>query len=112
MALKANAVEIENLALLKLGTAPDRRQRWQVSAVCTIACAHPNDDRAVSMSDRVQVIHCLQISGNFFLAGLNDLFFLTIDDLLYLRCFLHDAIEPIDASDIGAKIQIQRGIDA
>ena len=64
------------------------------------------------MGHRVKVINCLEIPGNFLLSGLDDLFFLTIDELLYLRCFLHDAIEPIDTRDIGAKIQTQRGIDA
>src|SRR6266576_5463576 len=112
MALKANSVKIEDLALLKFGAAPDRRQRWQVGTVCAIACAHANDYRAVFMGHRIKVINCLEIPGNFLLSGLDDLFFLTIDDLLYLRCFLHHAIEPIDTRDIGAKIQTQRGIDA
>ena len=40
------------------------------------------------------------------------IFFLAIDELLHLHCFLHRAIEPIDAGDIGAKIEAQRGIDA
>ena len=63
------------------------------------------------MGHRIKVINRLHIPGNFLLSGLDDLFFLTIDELLYLRCFLHDAIEPIDTRDIGAKIQTQRGID-
>src|SRR5215831_11130677 len=112
MAFEADAIEIENFTLPKLGTAPDRRQRWQMGTVCTIACAHANDDRAVFMGHRIKVINCLQISRNFLLSGLDDLFFLAIDKLLYLGCFLHDTIEPIDTSNIGAKIQIQRGIDA
>ena len=64
------------------------------------------------MRHRVKVINRLEITGNFLLSGLDDLFFLTIDELLYLSCFLHDAIEPIDAGDIGAKIETQRRIDA
>src|SRR4029077_2353284 len=64
------------------------------------------------MHHGAKMINRLEISGNFLLSGLDDLFFLTIDDLLYLRCFLHDAIEPIDARNIGAKIQAQRRIDA
>src|SRR6516165_8493660 len=112
MTIKANAVKIEDLALLKLGTSPDRRQRWQAGTICAIACAHANDYRAVFMSHRVKVINRLEIPWNFLLGGLGDLFFPTIDNLLYLRCFLHDAIEPIDTRDIGAKIQIQGGIDA
>ena len=64
------------------------------------------------MSDRIKVINRLEVPGNFLLSGLDDLFFLTVDELLYLRCFLDDPIEPIDTGDIGAKIQIQRGIDA
>ena len=64
------------------------------------------------MYHRIKVINRLEIPGNFLLSGLDDLFFLTIDELLYLGCLLHDAIEPIDTRDIGAKIQTQRGIDA
>src|SRR6516225_3990123 len=104
MPFKANAVKIEDLALLKLGTAPDRRQRWQVGTICAIACAHANDDRAMFVGHRVKVINCLEITWDFLLSGLDDLLFLTFDDLLYLRCFLHDTIEPIDTGDIGAKI--------
>src|SRR6266446_6312473 len=112
MAFKANAVKIEDLALLKLGTAPDRRERWQVGTVCAISRVHANDYRAVFMGHRIKVINRLQVAGNFLLSGLDDLCFLTIDELLYLRCFLHDTIEPIDTRHIGAKIQAQRGIDA
>ena len=112
MTIEPDAIEIENLALLELGTAPDRRERWQAGAVCAISRAHANDYRAVFMGHRIKVINRLEIPGNFLLSGLDDLFFLTIDELLYLRCFLHDAIEPIDTRHIGAKIQTQRGIDA
>ena len=112
MTVEADAVQIENFALLEFGASPDRRERWQMGTVCAISCAHANDDRAMFMSHRVKVINRLEIPGNFLLSGLDDLFFLTIDELLYLRCFLHHAIEPIDAGDIGAKIQAQRGIDA
>src|SRR5919106_5468844 len=112
MALKADAVKIEDLALLKLGTAPDRRQRWQLGTVCAIACAHANDYRAVFVGHRIKVVNRIEIPRDFLLSGLDDLFFLTINELLYLCCFLHDAIKPIDTSHIGAKIQTQRGIDA
>src|SRR5262245_13034646 len=100
MTLEANAVKIEDLALLKFGTAPDRCQRWQMVTICAIACAHANDYRAVFMSHRVKVINSLKITGNLLLSGLNDLLFLTIDELLYLSCFLYDAIKPIDPGDI------------
>jgi hypothetical protein len=83
-----------------------------VRALCTITGAHANDDRAVFMRHRVKVINRFAISRNFLLRRFDDFFFLTIDDLLYLRCFLHHAIEPIDTRDIGAKIQAQRRIDA
>src|SRR5262245_18578019 len=112
MAFEANAVKIEDLALLKLGAAPNRRQRWQVSAVGAIACAHANDDRSVFMGHRIKVINRLKVTGDFLLGRLNNLFLLAIDDLLYLRGFLRHANEPIDTGDIGAKIQIQRWIDA
>src|SRR5262249_46374875 len=112
MPLKPNAVKIEDLTLLKLATAPYRRQRWQAVSVCAIACAHANDYRAVFMGHRIKVINRLEIAGSFLLSRLDNLLFLTIDKLLYLRCFLHDAIEPIDTRDIGTKIQMQRGIDA
>ena len=40
MTIEPDAIEIENLALLELGTAPDRRERWQVGTVCAISlCA-------------------------------------------------------------------------
>src|SRR5215470_12213501 len=112
MAFKADAIKVEDLAFLKLGAAPDRRERWQAGIVCAISRAHANDDGAVFMRHRIKMINCLQITGNFILSGFDDLFFLTIDELLYLRCFLHDAIEPIDTGGIGAKIQTLRGIDA
>src|SRR5258705_3349079 len=99
MTVEPDAIEIEDLALLELGTAPDRRQRWQVGTVCTISRAHANDYRAVSIGHRVNVINRLEIPGNLLLSGLDDLFFLTVDNLLYLRCFLHDAIDPIDTRD-------------
>src|SRR5262249_45264925 len=111
MAIKANAVKIEDLAFLKLCTTPDRRQRRQVDTVCAIVCAHANDYRAVFMGHRVKVVNRLEMPGNFLLSALDDLFFLTIDELLCLRCFLRNAIEPIDARNIGAKIETQRGID-
>src|SRR5215475_6777023 len=100
MSFKANAVKIEDLALLKLGTAPDRCERWQSVTFCAIACAHANDYRAVFTGHRVKVINRFEITGNFLFSGLDDLFFLTIDELLELGCFLHDAIEPIDPRDI------------
>src|SRR5262249_16015642 len=112
MALEANAVKIEDLALLKLGTAPDRRQRWQVGTVCAISCAQANDYRAVFMSHRVKVINRLQIPGNFLLSGLNDLLFLTVYDLLHFRRPFHGAVQPIDARDVRTKIEAQRWIDA
>src|SRR5262252_1828145 len=99
MTFEANAVKIEDLALLKLGAAPDRRQRWQLGTVCAIACAHPNDYRAVFMRNRIKMINRLEIVGDFLLSGLDDLFFLTIDKLLYLCYLLHDAIEPIHTGD-------------
>src|SRR5215831_17636439 len=110
MAFEADAVEIEDFALLKLGTAPDRRQRWQVGTVCAIACAHANDYRTVFMGHRIKVINRLEMPRDFLLSGLDDLFFLTIDELYYLCRFLHETIEPIDTGNIGAKIQAQRGI--
>ena len=61
---------------------------------------------------RVKVINRLEIPGNFLLSCLDYLFFLAIDDLLYLGCFLHHPIQPIDAGDVGAKIEAKRGIDA
>src|SRR5215469_7884276 len=112
MTVEPNTVEIEDLALLKLRTAPDRRERWQMITVSAVVCAHANDYRAVFMGDRIKVINSLEIPWNFLFSGLNDLLFLTIDDLLYLCCLLHNAIEPIDTGDIGAKVQTQRGIDA
>src|SRR5437667_4151203 len=112
MAFKANAIEIEDLALLTLASAPVLRERWQVRTVCAISRAHANDYRAVFMYHRIKVINRLEIPGNFLLSGLDDLCFLTIDELLYLGCLLHDAIEPIDTRDIGVKIQTQRGTDA
>src|SRR5437879_7827359 len=112
MTIEPDAMEIENLALLKLGAAPDRCERWQVGTVCAISSAHANDYRAVFVGHRVKVINRLEIPGNFLLGGLDDLFFLSIDELIYLRCFLHDAVQPIDTRDIGAKIQTERRIDA
>src|ERR1700758_2354893 len=79
-------------------------------ALCTIPGAHANNHRSMLMPHRVEVITRLEIPGNFLLSGLDDLFFLIIDDLLYLRCFLYDAIEPINTRDIRAKIQTQRGV--
>ena len=37
MTVETDAVEIENLALLEFGAAPDRRERWQMRAVGAIA---------------------------------------------------------------------------
>src|SRR5216110_229536 len=37
MTIEPDAIEIEDLALLKLGAAPDRRKRWQVGTVCAIS---------------------------------------------------------------------------
>src|SRR5947208_11276253 len=59
------------------------------------------------MRDRVDVINCFEIPGNFLLSGLYDLLFLTIDELLDLRCFLHDAVRPIDTGDVRAKIEAE-----
>ena len=64
------------------------------------------------MRHRVKVINCFEIPRNFLLSGLDYLFFLTIDDLLHLSCFLHHGIQPIDAGDVGAKIEAQHRIDA
>src|SRR5437762_8907511 len=86
MTIEPDAIEIENLAFLELGTAPDRRERGQRGAVCAISRAHANDYRAMFMGHRVKVINRLEIPGNFLLSSLDDLFFLTIDELLYLRC--------------------------
>src|SRR6516162_4074161 len=104
MPVEPNAVEIEDLALLKLGTAPDGSERRQVITVSTVVCAHANDYRAVFMGDGIKVINSLEIPWDFLFSGLNDLFFLTIYELLNLRCFFYNAIEPIDTGDIGAKI--------
>ena len=62
MAVEANAVEIENLALLEFGAAPDRRERWQARALCTIAGPHANDHRAVFVRHRVKVINRFEIT--------------------------------------------------
>src|SRR6476619_7720471 len=80
--------------------------------LCTITGAHTNNDWAMFMPHRVKVINCLEVPGNFLLSGLDYLFFLAIDYLLYLGCFLHHPIQPIDAGDVGAKIEAQRGIAA
>ena len=47
VAVEDNAVEVENLALLKLGAAPDGRQRRQTDASGAVLGAHPQDHRAV-----------------------------------------------------------------
>src|SRR5690349_14638271 len=112
MPIEPDSVEIINLPFLKLCASPDRRERRQSRGLGAVTCAHPNDHWAVFMSHRIKVINGLEIPGNFLLGGFNDLLFLAIDELLYFGCFLYDAIEPIDTSDIGAKIQTQRGIDA
>src|ERR1041384_81612 len=105
MAIKANAEKIEDLALLKLGTAPNGRQRRQVSTVCAIHCAHANDYRTMFVGYRVKMINRLKITRDFFLSRLGNLFLLTINEFLHLNCFLHDAIRPIDTGHVGTKVE-------
>jgi len=106
---RTDAIQIEDLALLKLAL----RQigvsdgKWVASARSLVRMRMTTGPCLWVIE--LKVINCLEIPGNFLLSGLDNLFFLTIDELLYLRCFLHDAIEPIDTRDIGAKIQTQRG---
>src|SRR5438093_8514998 len=64
MTIEPDAIEIEDIALLKLGTAPDRRERWQVGTVCAISSAHANGYRTVFMDHRIKVINSLQTPGN------------------------------------------------
>src|SRR6266480_6685899 len=67
MTIEPDAIEIENLALLKLGTAPDWRERGQAGAVYAISRAHANDYLAVFTGHRIKVINCLEIPGDFLL---------------------------------------------
>src|SRR3954462_13233050 len=111
MTVEPNSIEIINFPLLKLCASPDRRERRQSRGLPAIACAHPDDHWSVLMRNRVEVVNRFEIPGSFLFGDFYDLLFLTVDELLYLGCFLHDAIKPIDTGDIGAKIQTQRGID-
>ena len=58
------------------------------------------------------MINRFEIAGDFLLDRFDDFLFLAIDQPFYLCRFLHGAIQPIDARDVGAKIEAQRGIDA
>src|SRR6266481_2309502 len=95
MTVESDAVQIENFPLLKFGTAPDRRERWQTRAFCAIRRAYSNDDRTMFMDHRVKVINGFEITGDFFLARLIDLFLDAVDDGFHLHGFLDRAIEPI-----------------
>ena len=59
---------------------------------------------------RVKVVNGFDVAGNFFLGRFIDFLFLAIDDFFHLYRFLYGAIQPIDASHIGAKIQAQRWV--
>ena len=112
MAVEANAVEIENLALLKFRAPPDRRERRQTRALRAIGRAHANDHRPVFQRHRVEVIDRFEIAGKEFLLRFFDFLFHALDDLLHLHFLRHRAIEPIDAGHVRAVIEAQRRIVA
>jgi cytoskeleton protein RodZ len=112
MVFEMDPVEIVNLALLKFGAAPDRRERRQRRTFRPVVRPQPNDDRAVLMRHRVEVVNRLEITGKKFLLRLLDVLFLTLDQLFHFHLFLNRAIEPIDAGHIGAVIEAQGWIIA
>ena len=58
-----NAVEIEDLALLKLGRAPDRRERRQLDLVGAVPSAHAQHHRPMLLRHGKEVIDGLEIAG-------------------------------------------------
>ena len=112
MAFEVNAIKIKNFALLKFRAAPDRRERRQPRALSSISGAHSNDHRSMFVGYRIKVINRLEIARNFLLGRLINFFLHALDDCFYFYRFLHDPIEPIDARDIGTKIEPQGRIDA
>src|SRR4051794_15572756 len=74
MAVEHNPIEIVDLPLLKLGTAPDGGKRRQMNSRVAIRGAHAERQRAESPVNRVQVVNGFQRAWNRSLADLFDLF--------------------------------------
>ena len=109
MTVELHAEEIEDFAFLEFTGAPDRRERGHVGAIGAVGGAQPDDDRAVLLRHRVQVIDDLE--G----AGLDSLGLL-LDDLRGATGGIGHAdlgalddffLGPVDAGDVRAVIELQ-----
>ena len=122
MAGKNDPVKVEDFALLELGRAPDGRERWQLDPVGSIRRAHANHQRAVLLRNRKKVVDHFKTAGldvlarffNGFFDGLLDFPFGTVDGFGHLTRYFHFLrylfVGPVDAGDIGEKIEGQLGV--
>src|SRR5579859_1467086 len=63
VAVEDDTVKIVNFTLLKLGAAPDRRERRNLILCGAVASAESHDDGAMLQMHRVKMIDHLEISG-------------------------------------------------
>src|SRR5882757_7736894 len=75
MTVEDDSVEVEDLALLKLRTAPYWSKRWQMNFVGTVFGTQPEYHWSMLFLHRIQVINGFKISGRFEFPDLLDLLF-------------------------------------
>ena len=107
MPIEVNAVKIKNLALLKLGAAPDRGERRQPRALCAVRSPHAHNQRSMFVRHGKEVINRFQISGNFILCGSIYFFLDSFCDRFHFHGFLYDSVEPIDSYNVRTKVEAQ-----
>ena len=120
MAGEDDPVEIEDLALLKLGRAPDGRERGQLDLVGAVRGRMRSTSGPMLLRDRNRVVDRFKIARLDALAGFVDGFFDrlldAVDGLRDLTCYFHFFrdlfVGPIDAGDVGKKIEGQFGVVA
>src|SRR5260370_34650290 len=107
MTVEDDSVEVEDLALLKLCTAPNRRKGWQMNLVGAVFRTQPKYDWPVLFLYRIQVIHGFQMSWRFAFPYFLDLLFHSIYKRLDLQLLRDLRIQPIHTTDIAAIVQAE-----
>ena len=113
MAVEDDAVEVEDLAFLELGAAPDGGERGQMDAGFAVGGAQADGQRAVLELLREEVVDDFEVAGGGGLLDLVDFFFLgtvgAVDELLDFDLWWRFLWGPVDAGDVGAEVEAQVG---
>ncbi len=107
MAVEDDAEEVEDFALLKFGAAPDGGERGQMDLLGAVFGAHAQDDGAVLLLHREQVIDDFKIADGVGFPDFFDLFLDAVDELFHFYFFGDFFSGPVDAGDVGAVVETE-----